>query len=39
MLHEALAIFFEGCREEGILDRVLQESGLELKVVANADVR
>ena len=29
MLQEAMALFIEGCCEEGILDRVLKESGLE----------
>lgn len=29
MLREALALFIEGCCEQGILDRVLAESGLE----------
>ncbi len=28
MLQEAMALFIEGCCEEGILDRVLKESGL-----------
>ena len=30
MLQEALALFIEGCCEQGILDRVLKESGLEV---------
>ena len=30
MLQEALNLFIEGCCEEGILDRVLEESGLTL---------
>ncbi len=29
MLQEALALFLEGCREEGILWSVLEESGLD----------
>ena len=29
MLQEAMALFIEGCCEEGIMDRVLEESGLE----------
>ena len=28
MLQEAMALFIEGCCEEGILDRVLKKSGL-----------
>ena len=28
MLQEAMALFIEGCCEDGILDRVLEESGL-----------
>ncbi len=30
MLQEALALFIEGCCEQGIMDRVLEESGLEV---------
>lgn len=30
MLQEALALFLEGCRKEGILGSVLEESGLTL---------
>ncbi|MXX62093.1 MAG: type II toxin-antitoxin system HicB family antitoxin [Holophagales bacterium] len=30
MLREALALFIEGCCEQGIMDRVLKESGLEV---------
>ena len=30
MLQEALALFIEGCSEEEILERVLEESGLTL---------
>ena len=37
MLREALALFIEGCCEEGIMDRVLEESGLEVQVTANAE--
>ncbi len=36
MLQEAMALFIEGCCEEGIMDRVLDESGLEVRVTANA---
>ena len=36
MLQEAVALFIEGCCEEGILDRVLEGSGLEVRVTANA---
>ena len=36
MLQEAMALFIEGCCEEGIMDRVLEESGLEVRVTANA---
>ena len=36
MLQEAMALFFEGCCEEGIVDRVLEESGLEVRITANA---
>ncbi len=39
MLREALAVFFEGCREEGILDRVLEESGLDVQVTATPETR
>ena len=39
MLREALVLFIEGCCEEGIMDRVLQESGLEVQVAANAEDR
>ena len=39
MLQEAMALFIEGCCEEGIMDRVLDESGLELLVRADAPVR
>ncbi len=31
MLQEALALFIEGCREEGIVNRVLEESGVTLE--------
>ena len=34
-----LALFIEGCCEEGIMDRVLEESGLEVQVTANAENR
>ena len=30
MLQEALALFIEGCREEGILEKVLEGNGLTL---------
>ena len=36
MLQEAMALFIEGCCEEGIMDRVLEENGLEVRVTANA---
>ncbi len=36
MLQEAMALFIEGCCEEGIMDRVLEESGLEVRATANA---
>lgn len=39
MLREALVVFFEGCREEGILDRVLEESGLDVQVTATPEAR
>ncbi len=35
MLQEAMALFIEGCCEEGILDRVLEESGLEAPVTTH----
>ncbi|MCY3972100.1 MAG: type II toxin-antitoxin system HicB family antitoxin [Acidobacteria bacterium] len=31
MLQEALALFIDGCREEGIVNRVLEESGVTLE--------
>ena len=39
MLQEALALFIEGCCAEGIMDRVLEESGLQVQVTANAEDR
>ena len=39
MLQEAMTLFIEGCCEEGIMGSVLEESGLELLVRADAAVR
>lgn len=36
MLREALALFIEGCCEQGILDHVLEESDLEVQITADA---